>query len=352
MLQRMRYLEQIRSFYDSDCVKMITGVRHAGKSVLMEQMRNELEEQGKKTFYLDFANPAVANECGDAQRLFGYIGSRWKRRGKQRKCYVFLDSVQNLANWSSICRILMFSNVSLFVAGNGAPILTKEAAQILDGKYVEFRVRPFVYKELCAYAAELGKEAPVEDYLRYGGFPKLLECVNRADMLRYLGGLNAEALRDAVVGCNIRKNSIFQRVADFVLTAGQAFTANVIHGWLKKEELSCSINTVMKYLDNLEEACLVSRLSCYSLRARRRLKFPVKFYAEDVGFHTVRQSQDVNLACNLENIVYNELIYMGYTLSAYAHRGGESIDFLAEKDGREYLVQVAESVAEKRERER
>lgn len=318
----------------------------------MEQMRNELEEQGKKTFYLDFANPAVANECGDAQRLFGYIGSRWKRRGKQRKCYVFLDSVQNLANWSSICRILMFSNVSLFVAGNGAPILTKEAAQILDGKYVEFCVRPFVYKELSDYAAELGKEAIVEDYLRYGGFPKRLECANRADMLRYLGGLNAEALRDAVVGCNIRRETIFRRVADFVLTVGQALTANAIHDWLKEEELSCSINTVMKYLDNLEEACLVRRLPCYSVRARRKLKFPVRFYAEDGGFHTVRQSQDVNLACNLENIVYNELIYMGYTLSAYAHRGGESIDFLAEKDGREYLVQVAESVAEKKEREK
>ena len=351
MLQRIRYLEQIRPFYDSECVKIITGVRHAGKSVLMGQIRDELAGKGKKTLYLDFADPAIASEYRDAQSVFGYIGSRWKRRGKQPVCYVFLDGVQNLADWSIVCRILLLSKVSLFVAGSGAPLLTTEAMRNLSGKYVEFRVRPFVYKELCAYAAEMGKEVPVKDYLLYGGLSRRLDSVDRTEIIRYLGGLNAEALRDAVVGCNIRRETIFRRVADFVLTAGQSLTANAIHDWLKEEELSCSVNTVMKYLVNLEEACIVRRLTCYSARARRKLEFPVKFYAEDVAFRTVRQPQNVDLARNLENVVYNELVFMGYTLSSYVYQG-ESIDFLAEKDGREYLVQVAESVAKKREREK
>ncbi|MBQ8698741.1 MAG: ATP-binding protein [Schwartzia sp.] len=353
MLQRIRCLERIRPFYDSDRIKIISGVRHAGKSVLMGQIRDELEARGKKTLYVDFADPATASECRDAQSLFTYIATHWKRRTKRSTCYLFLDSVQHLARWSVICRALTLSAVSLFVAGNGAPLLTAEAAKNLDGQYVEFRVRPFVYKELRAYAAELGKKAPVKDYLMYGGFPKRLECASRAATLRYLRGLDAEALRDVVVGCNIRKEEIFRCAADFVLSnSGQTITAHAVHSCLQEADLDCSVNTAMKYLSHLEAACLVRRLPIYSARVRRAMETYARFYDEDVAFHTLRKPQgDAALAANMKTIVCNELSAMGYTLSAYEQRSG-SIDFLAEKDGRAYWVQVAGSIMEKDKREK
>lgn len=354
MLQRKRYIERVRPLYDNDSIKLITGVRQTGKSVLMRQIRDELEAQGKKIIYIDFADPAIVEECRDVKSISSYIAVHWRRRKARQTCYVFFDDVQKLANWSVVCRTLTLSRVSLFVAGSGAPLLTPETTRNLAGNCAALRVRPFVYKELRDYAAEMGREASVEDYVQYGGFPKRLECADKAEMLRYLSNLDAEAFRDAIVGCKIRRDTVFRRAADFVLTAnGQPLSANAVHSRLKKMGVSCSINTVMNYLDNLEAACLVRRLPTYSAFARRNLNTYAKFYDEDVAFHMLRRPKgSADFAANLENIVYNELIYMGYTLSAYAHRGGESIDFLAEKDGREYFVQVAESIAEKGEREK
>ena len=354
MLQRKRYIERVRPLYDNDSIKLITGIRQTGKSVLMRQIRDELEAQGKKIIYIDFADPAIAEECRDVKSISSYIAVHWRRRKARQTCYVFFDDVQKLANWSVVCRALTLSRVSLFVAGSGAPLLTPETTRNLAGNCAALRVRPFVYKELRDYAAEMGREASVEDYVQYGGFPKRLECADKAEMLRYLSNLDAEAFRDAIVGCKIRRDTVFRRAADFVLTSnGQPLSANAVHSRLKKMGVSCSINTVMNYLDNLEAACLVRRLPTYSALARRNLNTYAKFYDEDVAFHMLRKPKDsADSAANLENIVYNELIYMGYTLSAYAHRGGESIDFLAEKDGREYLVQAAESIAEKGEREK
>ena len=354
MLQRKRYIERVRPLYDNDSIKLITGIRQTGKSVLMRQIRDELEAQGKKIIYIDFADPAIAEECRDVKSISSYIAVHWRRRKARQTCYVFFDDVQKLANWSVVCRTLTLSRVSLFVAGSGAPLLTPETTRNLAGNCAALRVRPFVYKELRDYAAELGREAPVEDYVQYGGFPKRLECADKAEMLRYLSNLDAEAFRDAIVGCKIRRDTVFRRAADFVLTSnGQPLSANAVHSRLKKMGVSCSINTVMNYLDNLEAACLVRRLPTYSALAHRNLNTYAKYYDEDVAFHMLRRPKgSADSAANLENIVYNELIYMGYTLSAYAHRGGESIDFLAEKDGREYFVQAAESIAEKGEREK
>lgn len=354
MLQRKRYIERVRPLYDNDSIKLITGIRQTGKSVLMRQIRDELEAQGKKIIYIDFADPAIAEECRDVKSISSYIAVHWRRRKARQTCYVFFDDVQKLANWSVVCRALTLSRVSLFVAGSGAPLLTTETTRNLAGNCAALRVRPFVYKELRDYAAEMGREAPVEDYVQYGGFPKRLECADKAETLRYLSNLDAEAFQDAIVGCKIRRDTVFRRAADFVLTAnGQPLSANAVHSRLKKMGVSCSINTVMNYLDNLEAACLVRRLPTYSALAHRNLNTYAKFYDEDVAFHMLRKPKgSAGSAANLENIVYNELIYMGYTLSAYAHRGGESIDFLAEKDGREYFVQAAESIAEKGEREK
>ena len=352
MLQRLRYLEKIRPYYDNYRIKLITGIRQSGKSVLMRQMRDELEAQEKKVVYLDFSDATVARECMDVRRIPGYIGSRWKKRGKKRKCYVFLDSVQKIPNWSLACQILLLSKMSVFVAGNGAPLLTPEAERDLSGNYVEFHVRPFVYKELRDYADELGREVSVNDYVQYGGFPKRIEYDDREEMLRYLDGVGVDAVRDAIGGCKIQREAVFQSMADFLMTSiGKAPSANAVHARLKEEGLTCSINTVMKYMDYMETAGIIHRVPFYSARTGGKLESRAKIYAGDVAFHTVRMPQDADLAYNMENVVYNELVNMGYTLSAYAHKGGD-VSFLAEKNGREYLVQVAERVAKKRVREK
>ena len=167
MIKREHYLEQIRPFYDSSLIKIVTGIRRCGKSVLMEQVEDELRESGKTTLSLNFETLAVSQRITDAnaleQEVKSHIGSE--------KLYVFLDEVQNVPDWNLACRSLRLENVSLFITGSNSKLLSKEFTRELSGRYVSFRVRPFVWKELREYAAELGRETTVLDYLTFGGFP-------------------------------------------------------------------------------------------------------------------------------------------------------------------------------------
>ncbi len=145
----------------------------------------------------------------------------------------------------------------------------------------------------------------------------------------------------------IRKTELFKRLVNYVLISNaRIFSANSIQHYLASEKLDCSINTVMKYLAYLEEAYVIRKIPQYSTRTKRELSFFAKIYDEDVSFNTIRQRKGrYDLTHNLENIVFNELIYMGYEVTVFTN-GNQEIDFLANRNGKEYLVQVAYSIVE------
>ena len=137
-----------------------------------------------------------------------------------------------------------------------------------------------------------------------------------------------------------------------LVSNARIFSANSVQHYLQSEKMKCSINTVMRYLSYLEEAYVIRKVPQYSTRAKRELAFFAKLYDEDVSFNTIRQHNGrFDLTHNLENIVYNELIYMGYEVSVFT-KDNREIDFLSQKNGKEYLVQVAYSVAEESTYER
>lgn len=167
-------------------------------------------------------------------------------------------------------------------------------------------------------------------------------------MLRYLNDLDQTiVLNDIINRYKIRKEEIFTKLVDFVLVSNaRIFSSNSVHNYLKSQKIECSVNTVMKYLDYLEEAYIIKKIPQYSSKAKKRLDFYTKLYDEDVAFNSIRQTNGrFDLTHNLENVVYNELVFMGYSLNVMNINGRE-IDFLASKNNREYLVQVAYSVAE------
>ena len=344
MIQRTHYLKQIRPFYDSDLIKVITGIRRCGKSVVMDQIMAELRGDGKTVLKLDFENLATAEAIPDAKALVSAIEPHLG----EEKLYVFLDEVQRVDGWNFACRSLRLENLSLFITGSNSKLLSREFTRELSGRYASFCIRPFVYRELQEYAAELGREYGIGDYLLWGGFPKALEYKDRDSMLRYLSDLNETIIMNDIIGrYHVRKPELFRKLVNYVLISNaRIFSANGIHHYLKSQQLDCSVNTVMKYLGYLEEAYVIRRIPQYSTKARRELTIYDKLYDEDVSFNTIRQKGGrYDLTHNLENIVYNELVFMGYELTVY-NKDGKEIDFLAEKDGKQYLIQVAYSVAE------
>ena len=347
MIIRHHYLNQIRPFYESDLIKVITGIRRCGKSVILSQIEKELRDTGKQILYINFETLAYSSEIYDALSLVSFVKNNMPARDK---LYVFFDEVQLIDGWNLACRSLRLENVSLFITGSNSRLLAREFTKELSGRYVSFCIRPFVYKEIQEYASELGKTFSVTDYLIYGGFPKIVEFPNKTAILQYLYDLNQTiVVNDILNRYKIRKTDLFKRLVNYILISNaRIFSANSVQHYLASEKLNCSLNTVIKYLAYLEEAYVIRKVPQYSTRAKRELTFYAKLYNEDVSFNSIRQKNGrYDFTHNLENIVFNELIFMGYEVFVYT-KNGQEIDFLAQKDGKEYLIQAAYSIAEEK----
>lgn len=350
MVIREHYLKQIRPFYDSDLIKIITGIRRCGKSVILEQVQDEIKAAGKPCLFLDFDLKPTRNLIPDADSLIDYVGKCIKKE----KLYVFLDEIQNVKEWNEACRTLRLKNCSVFISGSNSKLLSKEFTKELSGRYISFRIRPFVYKEILEYAKQNGKDYSITDYLVWGGFPAALAQDDIIAKRRYLNDLNDTIVyNDLENRYKIRKTEEFERIVDYILISNaRIFSAKSISDYMKGKNISVSVPTVIKYLGYLKEAYVIADVALYSPKAKAKLNYYYKLYDEDVSMNSIRVSGTrYDLTHNLENIVLNELLFMGYEVTVYDNKGKE-IDFRAEKDGKTYLIQVAYSVAEDKAYER
>ena len=347
MIQREHYIQQVRPFYESDLIKIITGIRRCGKSVIMEQIIQEIKNRSDNVIYLNFEDKKVSANIENADQLIAYV----EEHKKSGKCYLFFDEIQMVDGWQEACKTLRLYDYSLFITGSNSKLLSGEFTKELSGRYVAFRIRPFVYKEIVEYCQKLGRECSVTDYLVWGGFPKRFEFFSIEAQSRYLNDLDETiVINDLIRRYKIRKEILFKSLVNFILRSNSRIvSANSIRDYIKKEHTACSVNTIMKYLSYLEEAYIIESVKQYSPKTKKELAYYLKIYNADVCFNSIRcMNNRFDLTHNLENIVYNELIYMGYEVYVYNNNGKE-IDFLATK---QYYVQVAYSVAEDKEYQR
>ncbi len=344
MIYREHYIQPVREFYESDLIKIITGIRRSGKSVILQQIMEEIRQKSDNIISLNFEDKRVSANITNSSALIDYV----EKNRKEGKCYLFFDEVQVLDGWQEACKTLRLYDCSLFITGSNSKLLSGEFTKEMSGRYVSFRVRTFVYKEILEYAKELGREVSVTDYLVWGGFPNRFEFNTPEAQRRYLDDLDDTIIiNDLMHRYKIRKESLFKQLVNYVLRSNsRIFSAKSIHDYIKKEHESCSVNTIMKYLGYLEEAYIIETVKQYSTRTKKELSFYAKIYDADVAFNSLRcMDNRFDLTHNLENIIYNELIYMGYDISVYNNLGRE-IDFLAQKGNKKYFVQVAYSVAD------
>ncbi len=343
MINREHYLKEIRGFYDSDLIKIIVGVRRCGKSIILEQIKKEISNKTDNIIYLNFEDEEVSANIYNSEKLIEYVNNN----RKDGKCYIFLDEIQEVKDWNKAVKTLRLHDNSVFITGSNSKLLAKEYTDAFSGRYVSFRIRPFVYKEILEYTKELKKECSISDYLVWGGFPKRLEF-NEKDMITYLKDLNESIIfRDLIIRFKINNEELFRRIVNYVLLSNsRIFSSRSIEDYLKNEHIKCSINTIIKYLGYLEKAYVINRIKPYSSKTKSELTYYFKIYDEDVSFNSLRNINNrYDLTHNLENVVYNELIYMGYGLKVFNKSDDDKeIDFIASKDGKEYYIQVAYSV--------
>lgn len=346
MIYREHYIKPVREFYDSDLIKIITGIRRCGKSVILEQIRSEIKQKTDNVIYLNFEDKRILTNISKSSELIKYI----ENNRKSGKCYVFLDEIQMIEDWQEACKTLRLYNNSIFITGSNSKLLSKEFTKELSGRYVAFKIRPFVYKEILEYTKELKKECSVTDYLVWGGFPKRFEFDSDEARIRYLSDLDDTiVVNDLINRYKIKKDKLFKSLINYILRSNsRIISAKSIHKYIKDKNENCSINTIIKYLGYLEEAYIIESVKQYSTKTKSELAYYVKIYNTDVAFNSIRcMDNRYDLTHNLENIIYNELIYMGYNINVFNNNGKE-IDFLAQKNNKKYFIQVAYSVAEEK----
>ena len=239
--------------------------------MILEQIKNEIELRTDNILFLNFEDRLIIDNIKNYSDLIEYV----QKNRKKGKLYLFLDEVQELNDWQIACKTLRLHDVSIFITGSNSKLLSGEFTKELSGRFVAFRVRTFVYKELVEYAKQLGKELSIADYLIWGGFPGRIEQPNETAQKRYLNDLfNTIVLNDLIRRYKIRKETLFVPLVKYVLKSNsRIFSAKSIYNYIKQNQSECSINTIMKYLNYLEEAYIIESVNQYSTKVKRELAF-------------------------------------------------------------------------------
>lgn len=345
-LKRETYLEQIRPYYNSDIIKVITGVRRAGKSILLDTIKDELIESGVHGDHIIYLNleDMDYDYIADASDLNKEIKSRIIHEGKY---YIFLDEIQHVENFEkALASFRAALDVSLFVTGSNSTLLSGELSTLLTGRTVEFEILPFSFYEMKQYY-ELNRmdwsEDLFSDYLKWGGFPLRFDYKDETSVHRYLSNLYESIVNRDIVGrSKSADKKSFMDISLYILAnAGKELSVDNIISAYKKDNKELSRRTIYHYLERMKKAYLIHGVGRYNIVGKSALSNREKQYAVDMGFRTIN-TNTINYEDTffLENVIYNELITRGFTVFAGKTFKGE-IDFVAIKGGKKCFLQVA-----------
>lgn len=347
MLKRELYLKRIRDFYDSDLIKILVGIRRCGKSVILEQIIEELKNKGINEDHIIYVNFEFIEfeELTDYKKLNNYIKEKIKDSSMY---YLFFDEIQNVENFEKVVNSLRASQkVSIFITGSNSRLLSEELSTILSGRYVSFRINPLSYKEVLQLKGiEKSTDEAFQDFMKWGSLPNRFQFQNEEAIKNYLYGVfDSIILRDVVERLKIRDTSLFNLILQYIIdTIGREFSAENIINFLKNEGREVSTLTIYSYIEALCKALLIRKVYRYDVHGKAVLKTLNKYYVTDLGIAQIKNNKtEIDKSYAIENIVYNELIIKGYDVFTGKTKKGE-IDFVATKPNKKIYIQVAYSI--------
>ena len=347
---RENYLKKIRPFYDSNYIKVITGIRRCGKSILMSQIIDEIKKQG-----IDDEHIIVLDLEGKSGKG---LTTRTKLEKKldqlikdNKKYYIFIDEVQHITKFEiAIASVRVSYNCSLFVTGSNSKMLKGKLQDRLTGRAKEFPMGPFSYSEAVNFKKinnlKIGEE-DFYDYLKWGGMPQRYEEIDEQGLVAYFQSLYKSIIEKDVYGTHKKINrTMFENVASYIMmTSGRKFSATNIAKFLahsvSEVELKSTAKTVSNYEKYIEECFLLSECKPYYISGKVALNGTKKLYAVDLGLrNSFSNAIDTDDSFGLENLVYQELMARGYEVKIGTLRSGE-IDFVAIRGKKKCFIQIA-----------
>ena len=355
MIKRDLYLKQIKPFIDKPLIKVITGIRRSGKSLILKLLKEDLLEKEideNQIIYLNFESLEFS-DIDSAKKLYSHITERII---KNKRSYILLDEIQEVKSWEkAVNSFLTDFDVDIYITGSNSRLLSSELSTYLTGRYVEIHLFTLSFTEYLRFKSartgntELIAKNEFETFLRMGGFPVLhiaeypIESAYKIVFDIYSSAI----LRDTIQRNKIRDVELLERVVKFVLdNVGNKFSAKNVADYFKSQQRKIDLNTVYNYLNALESAFIIDRIPRYDLVGKEILKTYEKYFAGDQAIiYAVMGYKDRMISGVLENIVMLELKRRGFKV--FTGKWGErEVDFVAEKNENKIYVQVAYKMTE------
>ena len=356
MIERELYIRKIRPFMNQNIVKVLTGIRRCGKSVMLQLIQEDLIKQGAEQEQFLFVNFESKSETylQSVETCYQHI-KQFTEKSKKR-VYLMLDEIQELTGWETMVNACMIDfDVDIYITGSNAKMLSGELATYLGGRYVEFKVYPFSYGEMLSAVEEEASSQNFHRYLVQGGMPFLYQFPFPDDSIKqYLNDIYSSIiLKDIAERYKIRDLEQLKRIFLYFITGiGHTFSAGNIIKYLKNERRSLSMETVYNYIEYGKSACLFHFVKREDVIGKRVLQFQEKIYLTDHGMREAIYGNNLrDIDQILENIVYMELLRRGYEV--YVGKADtQEVDFVAKKGNEKIYVQVAYLLADERTVER
>ena len=333
MLKREYYLKRIRPFYqENSLIKIIYGLRRAGKSVILNQIKDELLKDKTDESHIIYINFESLDYSfiKNAIDLNNYI----KQQIKDNKTYyIFLDEIQKVKDFEKGINSLRITNqCSIFITGSNSKMTFKELSTDLTGRYVSFKVNPLSFSEALEITNTNDYKKLLLDIFEWGSLPQRFSFKEDITKLNYISDVyDSIVLKDVVERLGVKDITLFNKVWQYILeTEGREFSATNVLKYLKNE-----------YREVSAETFIINKVYRYDIHGKSILKTLNKYYVSDLGVKKIKNTnKETNYSICLENLVYNELIFKGYDVYIGKLKDAE-VDFVAIKDKKIKYIQVS-----------
>lgn len=348
MIERKTYIDKLIPFIEKPVIKVITGIRRSGKSTLLKQIIQLLENRNVKREQIIHINMELMefDHLENYTDLYAYIQE--KQSKTQGNSYVIIDEVQEVEGWEKAINSLLAEQKSdIYISGSNARLLSSELATLLSGRYIEFKMYSLVFSEFLTFRKNRESSINVNNefdlFLKYGGFPGLHHMELENSVIRqYLQSIyNSVLLKDVIVRNNIRDAAMLDVISKYLIdNSGQITSAKGISDFMKSQKRKVSVDTVLNYIRFSCDALLFEKVARFDLKGKRLLETYEKYYMSDIGlrFATLGYTPQ-SISAQLENIIYLELKSRDYTV-AIGKVDDLEVDFIASKGNEKFYLQV------------
>lgn len=319
--------------------------------MLLKQIEEELFENGIDKTHIIYINfeEFEYDKYKDPHEFHSYIK---KQIADEQKYYLLFDEIQNVDRFEEVINSFRASlNVSIFITGSNSKLLSGELATHLTGRYISYRILPFTFREFIEINKQKNKyesnQKAFKEFIEWGAMPQVYNTEVLDERKTYLADLyNSAILVDVVKRNNIKDLNLLNKIMQCLMeNIGGVISSNSISNYLKSQNLKISVDTVMNYVEYINNSLVINKVNRYDIRGKNVMATLEKYYVSDLGMLQLKKSSiEKKIGGRLENIIYNELLSRGYTVYIGKTDRGE-IDFVCESFDDFFYIQVADSLS-------